>query len=67
MEVLIIFLKGDRDQPLVTGLPQLASATSLLDAASKTSLLPTLPPVPTFNPPQNSLKNPGLPMGEILS
>ena len=67
MEVLIIFLKGDRDQPLVTGLPQLASATSLLDAASKTGLLPTLPPVPTFNPPQNSLKNPGLPMGEILS
>ena len=51
----------------VTGLPQLASATSLLDAASKTGLLPTLPPVPTFTPPQNSLKNPGLPMGEMLS
>ena len=51
----------------VTGLPQLASATNLLDAASKTGLLPSLPPVPTLLPPQNSLKNPGLPMGEMLS
>ena len=51
----------------VAGLPQLASATNLLDAASKTGLLPSLPPVPTLLPPQNSLKNPGLPMGEMLS